>query len=290
MSPRAQDGTARPVVGGGWVGCQADRPTTIAATQAVSPVARASEATGGTIAWVRLQLHPEDFVTDVQLIRGSLAAICRRWAGVASATCGNDGRTALLHEAEHELSSRRPPGLRQQFCAGRTAAHTALSRLGIAGYAPILEDEDGVPLFPGGTLGSISHKNGAAVALATYAQPWLLGVGVDLEVDVEHDEDALCEGVLAQGERGTLFCDGEPNVRSAGTLVLAAKEAVYKSVFPTARRVLDFDEIELTFITRTRSFACLRLPGSERLAVHGGYETSPPWLVAFARACRAEGV
>src|SRR5712692_4415634 len=122
----------------------------------------------------------------------------------------------------------------------RDAGHT---------HPVVLTDSHGVPTFPDGYLGSISHKYGRAVAVATRAQ--VVGVGIDLEFDESHDEECLRTEVITKAEQPMLnrIRAAEPYLLSPATLVLAAKEAVYKAVYPITQTAFAFDEVELGFVS-----------------------------------------
>jgi 4'-phosphopantetheinyl transferase EntD len=75
-------------------------------------------------------------------------------------------------------------------------------------------------------------------------------------------------------------------VKSPATLVLSAKEALYKAVFPVLRTYFDFEDAELFFQHETRSFRGLRFPGHQHLKVVGQYAVDEGWIVCSAIAVR----
>ncbi len=191
-----------------------------------------------------------------------------------------------LDPAEQMCATHMTPLRRAEFIGGRLAAKQALRDAGHA--APVVvADEQGVPIFPAGYVGSIAHKHGRAVAIAAKTAA-AQGIGIDLEFDENHDEESLVAEVITDVEQPRLaaICAAEPTILSPATLVLAAKEAVYKAVFQITRTTFDFDDAEVLFATGHRSFHAVRFPGVEHLKVHGEYELVDRWVVAIAFTTR----
>jgi enterobactin synthetase component D len=123
---------------------------------------------------------------------------------------------------------------RLEYIGGRLAAKRALSQAG-CGRLVVEADEQGVPVFPTGYLGSIGHKHGRAVAAVARTEI-ARGVGIDLEFDENHAEESLRAEVVTSAELPTLAAvsAAHPALLSPATLMLAA--AVYKAAFPLSVR------------------------------------------------------
>jgi len=134
-----------------------------------------------------------------------------------------DCELQTLHPAEiaaiGEASARR----QRDYCAGRAAGHRALAALG-ASDGPIVKAGRGVPRFPDGVVGSLSHSKGVAVALAATSDR-CSSVGIDIELDPLPEEAAHL--VLGESERGW-FDRGVRSVAEA----FSAKEAAFKALDP----------------------------------------------------------
>nr|WP_265736879.1 4'-phosphopantetheinyl transferase superfamily protein [Phaeacidiphilus oryzae] len=144
---------------------------------------------------------------------------------------------------EHAAVARAVMKRRREFATVRACARRALARLGEP-PAPILRGERGAPVWPDGIVGSMTHCEGyraAAVARSRH----VLSVGIDAE-----PAGPLPPGVL------DLIARPEERARLAGLdagrpgipwdrLLFTAKEAVYKTWFPVARRRLDFHQAEV---------------------------------------------
>jgi 4'-phosphopantetheinyl transferase EntD len=133
---------------------------------------------------------------------------------------------------------------RREFATGRRCARDALRSLGIE-PAPILAGERGMPQWPPGVVGSITHcagYRGAAVARSGD----LVAIGIDAEPD-----GPLPAGVLdlvslpAERDRLRTLAEAMPGI-AWDRVLFSAKESVYKAWFPLARRWLGFDEAEIT--------------------------------------------
>ena len=103
-----------------------------------------------------------------------------------TARCSSATLLPLLHREERELLQRtKSPISPTAFCMGRLAAHAALAQIEIENAEPILENENGVLVWPKGIIGTISYSDTQAVAA------------------VAHCEDALSLGVCIKPLRKT---------------------------------------------------------------------------------------
>lgn len=147
---------------------------------------------------------------------------------------------AELHEAEraHAATLGRR---RAEWVGGRLALRRAAAHLGLA-LPAVLPGAKREPLLPSGVTGSIAHKAGRAIALCATAEAGT--VGIDLERLVA-PRAAIEESVLTAPERAAL-----PEAGEARTLALlgrfAAKEAIYKALYPRVQRWVGFEEAEVT--------------------------------------------
>ena len=223
---------------------------------------------------------------DLVPIEAALAELLRIYCGPfhLSAAVGNPSER--LDPAEEAIAEGMTMSRRESFHAGRTALRRALQDAGHPTLA-VTGDEDGVPRFPEGYIGSIAHKYGRAVAVVCRSTA-TTGIGIDLEFDDCSDEADLLAIVATSREvnaLGRLDRMGVP-LASRATLLLSAKEAVYKAVFPVLRGTFDFEDVDLTFDAETHSFRALRFPGIEHLTVAGHYAVAARWIVCLATASR----
>lgn len=128
---------------------------------------------------------------------------------------------------------------RREFAAGRDGARRALATLG-APVDELLRDEEGLPRWPAGVVGGISHAREVAVAVVGRTEDWLA-----LAVDVETRaglESHLWEKTLTENERDALPAAREER---AALALFCAKEALYKCWYPVRRVFLGFHDVEL---------------------------------------------
>lgn len=157
--------------------------------------------------------------------------------GLAFAVCdypldGRDFQPAgivLPANLQHAVARRRA-----EFLAGRQAAREALQQVGGQGVPQ--QGRGRAPCWPAGFVGSISHSQGVAVALAARQQHWC-ALGIDLEQPLtrasarEMASQILHPQELAMAERGEPW---------ALTLAFSLKESLFKALYPQVRRIMDF--------------------------------------------------
>lgn len=221
---------------------------------------------------------------DLLPVGAALQALLRTHRGVFGATALGDPRRRL-DEAEERVATGFAACRREAFVAGRLALADALLAAGHR-KPVVVADHDGVPVLPDGYTGSIAHKHGRAVAVVA-PTPMFTGVGVDLEFVDDQDEAGLANVVSVATEAESFdILAAHGDVSSPATVLLAAKEAVFKAVFPSIRRQFDFDDLALVFDRDARRFHASRFPGSEGLAVVGQYALAGRWVLALAIAGR----
>ncbi|MXX63152.1 MAG: 4'-phosphopantetheinyl transferase superfamily protein [Holophagales bacterium] len=137
---------------------------------------------------------------------------------------------------------------RREYLAGRISGGYALRQLlgPDASEGEIAGDDDDVPRWPEGVVGSISHGAGFGFAAVAAADRYR-GLGVDVE-RVVSTEQAGRLGARVLNEREMSLRQGSAGVVSEAemfTLVFSAKESAYKALFPRYRQVLGFSDVEL---------------------------------------------
>lgn len=223
-------------------------------------------------------LEPPAITADLAPIRRALHSVLLRLQ-VANGAVAAVG----LPEPHRAGASEMTPARRAEFESGRAAAAHALREAGCAGNCAVSSDARGVPLFPRGFVGSIAHKYGRAIAAIAKASA-TSGLGVDLEFDEGLHDAALAEEVVTSGEVPQLAVlrAEHPSLVSTATLVLAAKEALFKAVFPITRTDFTFGDAQVAF--DGKAFRAVHFPGHEVVEVQGTYEVEARWIVAAAVA------
>src|SRR5262249_26788805 len=139
---------------------------------------------------------------------------------------------------------------RREFVSVRHCARQAMGKLGVE-PAPILKGERGVPLFPRGVVGSLTHCDGYRGAVLGYSMA-VRSVGIDAE---PHGPlpDGVLDAVSLPDERDWLATVLSERPAAAGDeihwdrLLFCAKEATYKAWFPLTYRWLGFEDAHITF-------------------------------------------
>ena len=137
---------------------------------------------------------------------------------------------------------------------GRLAARQALAALGL-GHHDVGTGAFREPLWPAGILGSISHNDKYAVAVAIdQAYTGGIGVGIDIESVLNRATLALIEqSVLSSSELDYLRKLNTPvALEILMSLVFSAKESFFKASFNTVGRYFDFDAIALKSVDMDR--------------------------------------
>lgn len=176
------------------------------------------------------------------------------------------GDEAWLHPLERALVARAIPRRRAEFAAGRHCARRALGRLSIAPVA-LLRDAHGSPLWPAGTLGSISHTEGCAISVAALRSS-VRGVGVDVErIDAEA-ASVISNQVCSASERAALAALPVAARVPHACALFSVKETIYKCVYGATGQRLTFADATVWLDFRQGMFlASLRRPvgiGAER--------------------------
>jgi 4'-phosphopantetheinyl transferase EntD len=141
----------------------------------------------------------------------------------------------FVEEGQHlvnAVSTRR-----NEFIGGRRCARAALAQLGQATVA-LPADADGVPMWPVGWIGSISHSRGLCCAVAAPAEG-MTALGLDLEKTTRLSARAM-ERVVHPAESVLV---GQS--QRLGSLLFSAKEAFFKAQYPVWGAQPNFHDLAL---------------------------------------------
>jgi len=148
-----------------------------------------------------------------------------------------------------------------EFAAGRFCAREALQKLGHDSQATLAVGQHRAPLWPTGYLGSISHGDGLAIAVAASTRDWR-GLGIDVErILTDEAAQPLHEHLMKASE----LAMGEAAGLALGdwlSLVFSAKESLFKALYPFVGRYFDFLDAEVCELQQRQSRLTLRLATS----------------------------
>lgn len=181
-----------------------------------------------------------------------------------------------LPAEEQALVARAVPKRQSDFGDSRWCAHRAVQNLGYTDGV-ILRGERGMPVFPDGVAGSITHTQGFRAALVASAQQWR-SVGIDAE---RHRPlpPGILEVIANEHERAQL---DRLAPLHADTLLFSIKETTYKTWFPVARTFLDFTDAEVTVHPDGRFESHILVADPPVEVIHGRWVVHDSLVVTFA--------
>lgn len=169
----------------------------------------------------------------------------------------------------------------REFATGRVLAHELLGDLSAPEFE-LLRDDDRVPRWPSGVVGSISHTAGKGEGLCVVAISSArerVGVGVDVEPD-EAVSEGLEASICRPVEQAWIETAGPGERGRRCRVVFSIKEAVYKAFFPRVRKVWGFMEVEVEIDLAAGAFRA-RLPESAgRSDVEGRVLRRDGWILS----------
>ncbi|BCG72099.1 4'-phosphopantetheinyl transferase [Mesorhizobium sp. 113-1-2] len=148
-----------------------------------------------------------------------------------------DADEALLLPEEARSIPARQPAMRRASGAARWIAHRLLADIGIKDVA-IPRAPSGAPVWPAGIIGSLAHDDDMAVAAVAQIAD-ISSLGIDVEPALPLPDDIFALVAIAADRMDTA------DQSLAGRILFAAKEAVYKAVYPLDRQVLGYEDISV---------------------------------------------
>lgn len=165
-------------------------------------------------------------------------------------------RSTLLAEEDCAISPLSSAKRRANWTRGRVAARIALGKLG-TDQGAVRRGNAGEPIWPHGISGSITHCAPWSVAAVTES-PDSVFVGIDLE-DTRRIQEFGIESVVCRPTEREWIHEGSNSLQRL-CMIFSAKEALYKSLFPSFRHYIDFGEVELCWSPQKRGFKVVMLP------------------------------
>ncbi|HEV8246649.1 MAG TPA: 4'-phosphopantetheinyl transferase superfamily protein [Polyangiaceae bacterium] len=149
--------------------------------------------------------------------------------------------------SESELPARFARKRRAEYLAGRCAASRALSELGIG--SRVGRAMDGLPAWPPGVVGSITHGAGVACAAVALADRYR-ALGIDIERVLEDAESSELWPSIAHTDELLLLKSALPYTRLGQRLsvLFSAKESLFKALFPLTHEFLEFCDVRLVSV------------------------------------------
>ena len=177
--------------------------------------------------------------------------------------------TAAAHSlfpVEEAAVARAVAKRQRTFAAGRACARRALG-LDVA----IEVGAGGAPIWPAGFVGSITHTDDDAAAVASRA---MRAIGIDLE-SFAHAARVPDLIATVATPRDTL-----PAHDRVAALVFSAKESIYKCLYPLGGHMIDFSDVDVAFGDGT--FSVLRAEGYDVTGVEGRFASDATHVATIA--------
>ncbi|HEX7817172.1 4'-phosphopantetheinyl transferase family protein [Dyella sp.] len=147
--------------------------------------------------------------------------------------CGGQLTGSALAPSLQNASPKR----KREFLAGRHTAMHALQSAGLASADMPGRASDGLPVWPSGWTGCISHCHDLALS-AVAPTDICSTIGLDIERWIEPSVmEEIAPQITHPAELDSL--DAFP-ASQALTLVFSAKEALYKALYPHVRQFFEF--------------------------------------------------
>jgi 4'-phosphopantetheinyl transferase EntD len=209
---------------------------------------------------------------------------------VATAESFGNDPAAVLFPQERAAIACASETRRMEFATARACARAAMTRLGLP-EAAVLPGARGAPQWPEGVVGSITHCAGYRAAAVARAED-VVSLGVDAEPNEVLPDQGMLELIALGQERVRLdeLAAGFPGI-CWDRLLFSAKESVYKTWFPLARRWLGFESADIVIDPRAGTFtARLLVPGplvggTPLTALNGRWLAGHGFLVTAAVLC-----
>ena len=136
------------------------------------------------------------------------------------------------------------PKRQLHFRAGRLCAREALRRLDPGRPVGIVGRDGSLPVWPTGTVGSITHTEGFVSAAAALTRD-AASVGIDAERIMSEARTREVATHVAWPSELAIAKDAGLDRLEAMTLAFSAKEAFFKCVYPLLRRTIGFHAVRL---------------------------------------------
>jgi len=184
-------------------------------------------------------------VLNRQQLTALIAPLLPQHAALHAECDDSPNVAALLPEEEPETEQMVASRLRE-FTLGRYCAREAMGLLGQM-PRPVLRCNDRAPIWPSGLVGTITHS-GSYVAAAVANSNRFAGIGLDIE-----QSGPLEDGTAA------LVCrpDEQPKNLTQAKLLFVVKESIYKAIYPTVGKYVDFQEMEVQLDRKAGSFVAV---------------------------------
>lgn len=192
----------------------------------------------------------------------------------------DSGMTLPLHTSEEALIEHASAHRVKEFTLGRSAAKRALAQHSGQKTTDIaiVKTSNGLPFWPEGVVGSISHSQNTAIAVCA-AQAHCKALGVDIET-IRAVNPRIEKKILTQNES---LDDWGGNHNQALVTLFSVKESIYKAACSLAGQVIEFKNFSVTPLANN-AFICdvSEWVNRPNTVIEGRYECMQDTVISLA--------
>jgi len=182
-----------------------------------------------------------------------------------------------LLKGEATLVADAVESRQREFATGRVLARQILARMNVTGFE-VLRDDDRVPEWPTGIVGSISHTRNLCV-VAVAAEAVCPGIGIDVEPD-QPVTLGVERRVCTPPEAAWLDSGPGEDRGHRGRMIFSVKEAVYKAFYPKLREFWGFQDVNVEIDLPAQRFTARPPPTSGAVQVEGRVLRRAGWIIS----------
>lgn len=160
---------------------------------------------------------------------------------------------------------------RAEFLYGRLCAYHAIRQHHPTFKGTIGRGRDGIPIWPDGFTGSISHTTNCAGAVVCKGDAYH-SLGFDVESILDDVVAREISPMVLSVQDWAAFDSTCLSLREYVSFVFSAKESLFKALYPTVRRFFEFKDAFVKYVEPTDGRFLIRLRRPIGQQWHEGYE------------------
>lgn len=136
---------------------------------------------------------------------------------------------------------------KSEFLAGRYCATMAIDQLSLNSNKVLLVMPDRAPIWPIGLIGSITHTDNFASAIA-FSSTDYLSVGIDCETIIEIGKAEKISSLVMTISEFALFSGAKIDFNLLCSIIFSSKESIYKCLYQITKVEFYFQDAEIVNI------------------------------------------
>lgn len=130
-----------------------------------------------------------------------------------------------------------------EYLAGRVCAKHVLATLSIDNFE-LHSGTDRAPIWPENIIGSITHTQGVAMAMACQHTD-VAGIGIDIEQLMSAEQELELQKQILHPDEYPLFRQLAEQLSHPLTVIFSAKESIFKALYPSVKQFFGFEAAQL---------------------------------------------